>query len=448
MGSSSSREALSSSPKTRKNNIDLSRFEARVDRINISGLGRTHDDYINRAVRNIFKAQTFQDVLLQVSASTKSLEELGIFKDLRARIDISRGAGATENGYEITFDGVELSRLTGKIGTEVGQNEGAVTAELASPNIFGRGERASIQGSYSNHKTTDFNIKLTKPFYHTKMGDYKPETSIILTRYSAEFPWSKYRSQNTGVILETSFMLPVHVHHIFQYEASIREISALAKQLPFFVRKHCGPRMATIFRYILAIDQRDSPVFPSRGAFFRSTNEVGGLTGGDISYLSNNTHVEINVPLFAGISSQLCTRIGVITAGKMSPSIPLNNLFILGGPQTIRGFVMGGAGQHEDNTVTGAQTYLAAGAHIWSPLPFFGTQGFAKFFRIHLFFTCGKTNSLTLTGADLLSSYGAGLAIRLGDKARVELNYCQPLANRNLQYFKRGFQFGIGYDFM
>lgn len=450
MGSSSSRETSSTSSQhsSKRNNIDLSRFEARVDRINVSGLSRTHDDYINRAVRNIFKAQTFKDVLSQVSVSIKSLEELGIFKDLCARIDVSRGPGATQNGYEITFDGIELSRMTGKVGTEIGQNEGAVTAELALPNIFGRGERVSIQGSYSNYKTTDFNIRFTKPFYHTKMGDYKPETTIILTRYSAEFPWSKYRTQNTGIILETSFMLPMHVYHNFQYEASIREISALAKQVPFFVRKQCGPRMATIFRYILAIDQRDSSVFPSRGAFFRSTNEVGGLYGGDISYLSNNTHVELNVPLFAGISTQFCTRVGIITAGKMSPSIPISNLFILGGPQTIRGFLMGGAGQHQDNTVTGAQTYLAAGAHLWSPLPFFGTQGLAKFFRIHLFFTCGKTNSLSLTAADLLSSYGAGLAIRLGEKARVELNYCQPLANRNLQYFKQGFQFGIGYDFM
>lgn len=450
MGSSASQESpiKSSSTNRTRNNIDLEGFPARVDNINVSGLGRTYDDYITRAVRNIFKAKTFKDVLLEVSTSTRNLEELGIFKNLRARIDVSRGSSATENGYEVSFDGVELSRVTGKIGTEIGQNEGAITTELASPNIFGRGERVSVQGSYSNHKNMDFNIKLTKPFYHTRMGDYKPEATVILTKYSSEFPWSKYRTQNTGIIFETSFMLPVQVFHNFQYEVSMREIHALAKQVPFFVRKQCGPRMATVFRYILAIDQRDSTVFPTKGAFFRSTNEVGGLTGGDVSYISNNTHVEVNVPLFAGISTQFCTRVGVITAGKLSPTIPINNLFILGGPQTIRGFMMGGAGQHEDSAVTGAQTYLAGGAHLWSPLPFFGTNGLANFFRIHLFFTCGKTNSLSLTAADLLSSYGAGLAIRLGEKARIELNYCQPLVNRNLQYFKKGFQFGLGYDFM
>lgn len=452
MGSSSSRNQSPAFQPNRNNskkhNIDLSGFSARVDRVNVGGLCRTHDDYINRAVRNVFLATTFKEVLLEVSLATKRLEELGIYKALRARIDISKGTNASSNGYEVTFDGIEHSRLTGKIGTEIGQNEGAVTAELGSPNVFGRGERFSVQGSYSNHKTTDINLKLTKPFYHTRMGDYKPETSIILSKYSAEFPWSKYRTQNSGIIFDGSFMLPKHVYHNLQYEVSIKEIGSTAKQIPFFVRKHCGPRMATVFRYICTIDQRDSVVFPTRGAFFKTTNEIGGVSGGNISYVSNNTHAEVNLPLFAGMSAQFCSRIGVISSGKLSPNIPISNLFILGGPQTLRGFVMAGAGSHIDGTATGANSYLAGGAHLWAPLPYFGTHGFANLFRLHLFYNCGKTDSLSFNIDNLLSSFGVGLAFRLGDRARIEFNYCQPLTNRNLQYFKKGFQFGIGYDFL
>lgn len=251
--------------KAKKQNIDLSAFSARVDRVNVAGLGRTHDDYINRAVHNIFAAKTFKEVLFEVSKSSQQLEELGIFKGLRAKIDISRGNSATANGYEVTFQGLELSRVTGKVGTEVGQNEGAVTAELTSPNLFGRGEKLSIQGSYGNHQTTDINLKLAKPFYHTQMVDYKPVTSVSLFKYSAEFPWSKYRTRNLGIVFDCTFMLPVNVYHNFQYEVALRELSATAKQVPFFVRKHCGPRMATVFRHICSIDQRDSTVFPTNG---------------------------------------------------------------------------------------------------------------------------------------------------------------------------------------
>lgn len=100
---------------------------------------------------------------------------MGIFKNLRAFIDTDKSTNASQHGYVISFDGEELSRITGTIGTEIGQNDGALTTELTSPNILGRGERLSLNYSYSFTKATELNLKLLKPFYHTKLGDYKPE---------------------------------------------------------------------------------------------------------------------------------------------------------------------------------------------------------------------------------------------------------------------------------
>lgn len=105
----------------------------------------------------------------------ESLQDLGIFKNLKAFIDTDKSTGASSNGYVVNFDGDELSRITGTIGTEIGQNDGSLTAELVGPNIFGRGERLSINYSYSFIKATELNVKLLKPFYHTSLGDYKPE---------------------------------------------------------------------------------------------------------------------------------------------------------------------------------------------------------------------------------------------------------------------------------
>lgn len=454
MGGSSSRSEEAGTQSTRKRNVDLSRFAARVDFVNVGGLGRTHDDYVNRAVRNLFHAKTFNEVVSEVKQSMKQLEELGIFKSIRARIDVSHGENASDNGYEVSFEGTEMSRLTGKVGTEIGQNEGAVTAELSSPNLFGRGERLTLQGSYSNYKTTDINIKLTKPYYHTMLGDLKPETSIILTKYSAEFPWSKYRTENIGAILDATFVLPAlfipscQVHHNVQLETTIREIGVTARQVPLFLRKNCGPRMATILRYICTLDERDSRVFPSRGIFIRSTHEIAGIAGGNVGYKSLNTHAEINVPLFAGISAQLCGRVGYLVPAKMSPPVPISNLFTLGGPQTLRGYHQAGAGEHEDGIPTGALSYMAAGAHLWTPLPFFSRQGFANLFRLHFFLNCGKTNSFVLDANNLASSIGVGMALRMGERARIEFNYCEPLTKKNSQFFKKGFQFGIGFDFI
>lgn len=102
----------------------------------------------------------------------ESLQQLGIFKNLKAFIDTDK---ASASGYVVSFDGEELSRITGTVGTEIGQNDGSLTAELTAPNLIGRGERLSINYSYSYIKATELNLKLLKPFYHTNLGDYKPE---------------------------------------------------------------------------------------------------------------------------------------------------------------------------------------------------------------------------------------------------------------------------------
>lgn len=99
---------------------------------------------------------------------------MGIFKNLKAFIDTDKTPGASPNGYVVSFDGDELSRIAGTIGTEIGQNDGSLTAEFVSANIFGRGERLSINYSYSYIKATELNFKLLKPFYHTSLGDHKP----------------------------------------------------------------------------------------------------------------------------------------------------------------------------------------------------------------------------------------------------------------------------------
>lgn len=136
-----------------------------------------------RHFKTFFKKQTskFGVMLIQQFLTVfscracENLQELGIFKNLKAFIDTDKSPSSSSTGYVVSFDGDELSRITGTIGTEIGQNDGALTAELQTPNIFGRGERLSINYSYSYIRATELNLKLLKPYYHTNLGDYKPE---------------------------------------------------------------------------------------------------------------------------------------------------------------------------------------------------------------------------------------------------------------------------------
>ncbi|XP_030568371.1 SAM50-like protein CG7639 [Drosophila novamexicana] len=437
-----------SSPKDPNSKYDLSKINARVDRVNVSGLLRTHNDYVMRAAEGLFKANNFQQLMLEAMAAKSYLHELGIFKDVSVHIDISRGADATPQGYEVTLKGKEYTRIMGSAGTEIGQNEGSLRTELTIPNILGRGESISLQGSYSSTRANDLQLKFWKPFFHTRFRENRPEISFSIFRQTDRYDISSFQTTNLGYLLDFSAhtMLGVDLTHSLQYENSIRDVGLLNKSVPFAIRDHSGPKLASLLRYSLIFDNRDASVFPTRGFLLKSVNEYCGL-GGNIAYTSSTAHGEMNVPLFAGLVAQFCARVGVLKETKKTTVLPINNLFYCGGPLTLRGFKYGGAGPVIDGTPIGAQTFWCTGAHLWTPLPFAGVfKGLASHFRLHFFYNMGNSNSFTTD--NMRSAFGLGLAVKLAERARIELNYCVPVRRQSTDKVLNGFQFGIGYEFV
>lgn len=191
--------------------------------------------------------------------------------------------------------------------------------------------------------------------------------------------------------------MPLTVTHSFQYECGMKEIFASNKQTPFFIRQECGPRLASVFRHIASFDTRDDSVFPSQGIFFRTTSEIIGEKLSQYGAVKSDTHLEMSVPLFAGMSLQLCGRLGKILEDSKAKPLPIDSLFFLGGPQSLRGFDGAGATPVQDGIPRGTRAYWATGIHLWTPLPFasyFG--GFGDLFRTHFFYNFGNCETFSL----------------------------------------------------
>jgi len=183
--------------------------------------------------------------------------------------------------------------------------------------------------------------------------------------------------------------------HSLQYENAIRDVGLLNKSVPFAIRDHCGPKLASLLRYSVVYDNRDGNVFPTRGIYLKSVNEYCGL-GGNVAYTSSTAHGELNVPLFAGLVAQFCARVGVVKETKNTTQLPISSLFYCGGPLTLRGFKFGGAGPVVESTPIGAQSFWCTGAHLWAPLPFAGVfKNLASHFRMHFFYNIGNNNSFS-----------------------------------------------------
>lgn len=69
--------------------------------------------------------------------------------------------------------------------------------------------------------------------------------------------------------------------------------------------------------------------------------------------------------------------------------------------------------------------------------------------KIHFLFSADDYNhNLEVLGQNMRVAYGIGIAMKVGDIARVELNYCIPLTHQRSDILSKGLQFGIGFDFL
>lgn len=127
----------------------------------------------------------------------------------------------------------------------------------------------------------------------------------------------------------------------------------------------------------------------------------------------------------------------------------------LGGATNLRGFVqnsVGATAEHQPDCYMGGMASWAAAVHAYkSVLP-------VNLLYLHAFAVAGNIYPVE-HGAiinDVLNkllnrprgTIGLGLAIRLGQLARVELNYCHPIAFHATDNVRPGVHFGIGVDFL
>uniref|UniRef100_A0A673C3F4 POTRA domain-containing protein n=1 Tax=Sphaeramia orbicularis TaxID=375764 RepID=A0A673C3F4_9TELE len=383
-----------------------------VQHVNIQGLGRTKEDLLGYEISDVFHAKNLIDVMKKSHIARQKLLRLGIFKEVEVLIDTSEGTDALPNGLDVTFEVTEVKRLTGSYNTMVGNNEGSMVLGLKLPNMFGRAEKLTFQFSYGT-KETSYGLSFFKP-------------------------------QNTNTVVTATLNFPLGwTNHTLKWEGVWRELGCLARSASFAVREESGHSLKSALSHTVSVDSRNSAIFPSRGALLRLNQELAGYTGGDASFLKEDFELQLNRRLF-------WDSVGL---KEWSP------LFYLGGPTSVRGFGMYSIGPQSEGDYLGGEAYWAGGLHLYTPLPFRpGKGGFGDLFRTHFFLNAGNLCNLNYGEGPrahlqklaecIRWSYGAGIVLRLGNIARLELNYCVPMGVQSGDRICDGVQFGAGIRFL
>nr|XP_048681095.1 sorting and assembly machinery component 50 homolog isoform X2 [Caretta caretta] len=356
-----------------------------VQHVHFDGLGRTKDDIIMYEIGDLFKAKNLIDVMRKSHEAREQLLRLGIFRQVEVLIDTCQGDDALPNGLDVTFEVTELRRLTGSYNTMVGNNEGSMVLGLKLPNLFGRAEKVTFQFSYGT-KETSYGLSFFKP----QPGNFERNFSVNLYKVTGQFPWSSLRETDRG--LSTEF------------------------------------------------------------------NELAGYSGGDVSFLKEDFELQLNKQLLWDSVFSATLWGGMLVPIGDKPS-SIADRFYLGGPTSVRGFSMYSIGPQSEGDYLGGEAYWAGGLHLYTPLPFRpGRGGFGDLFRTHFFLNAGNLCNLNYGEgprahlrklAEFIRwSYGAGIVLRLGNIARLELNYCIPMGVQGSDRICDGVQFGAGIRFL
>nr|CAD7576613.1 unnamed protein product [Timema californicum] len=431
--------------------VDISEFDVRVDRVHINGLQKTKNDLATDCVKTLFKAKTFEEVIERANKARKNFEKLGCFRNINVDIDINNDTAATKNGLAVTFQLDEMKSIIGGVQTLIGDNEGSLAVGFKMPNVCGRAEKITFDITHGNKNTTCLNLSFIKPFQYRM----SPVLTASIFQQVGVWPQSGYMNKEKGILFDVTFPSFSKVRHSLQYEGVIREPSALERDAAFEVREQSGLHFKSALRHVLSADWRDACIFPTRGLFFRMTTEVAGtrLLGGNVSFLKNDAFVQLNIPVLEDVVVQCSATGGFVK--PLNRNVGILDLYYLGGPQTVRGFEIRGIGPHVGGNAIGANVFWASAIHIFTGLPFLtGKGGFGEHFRFHAFYNMGNAKNIGVSRRasencmQISSAYGAGVAIRLGQMARVEFNYCIPVSIRKGDVSYPGLQFGIGLEYL
>jgi len=435
----------------------MEKQKARVNLVNVDGLGRTKDYVTAKIIERVFKSTNVHQLIQNATISREQLLLLGL-KNVNFEIDTAKGPGVTDYDYDLKFNIRESKRLQGGVFTTFGnRNDGKLTVQLISPNVLGAGERAAVgyERGYDKRDSSIY-LELNKPLAPWSFN--APKVSVTTYQTQQAVKVSSFDQTDRGVDVDFYYNITKNFTHKLSLQNVWRQISPADRETPIKVREEAGHSLKSSLKSVITFDNRNDKVFCNRGSLIRLIQEYAGMYGNVGFY---KQEIELNhyqrLPYLNSIVLQTSFNTGFLKKLE-NRVVCINDKFFLGGPLNLRGFQHFGIGPQNRKRPLGGTSMWLSGLHLYFPLPLIKAS-WKNLFRVHAFVNAGnivETNDnvniydykmLNALTNNIRVSYGAGFIMKLGDSAKIELNYVLPFKSQDSDLIDDGIQFGIGFSF-
>ena len=309
--------------------------QASFGKFEIVGNTKTRDKVIRRELR-IREGEVYNETRKRESIA--NIRRLGFFEDVTFRQKIN-----PQQPNVIDLEIRVKERSTDSLHASIGYGGYSglfVNAMLRTYNLFGRGQALSLSATNNNVLTRglggaggfDYTLQFTEPYlfdtnwstgidlYHTKLFIFEDDYNEVRTGGAIRFGYPlapylrgfvNYKYYNVNIDPGNSFD-----DTVFDIETANGDRSAIGVSLEY--------------------DRRDDRFNPKNGVYFSSSLEYTGV-GGSKKYMEGS----FNARYFKEIFSNIVIRNNLVYSLLMSPDgspIPFNELYRLGGLDTLRGF--------------------------------------------------------------------------------------------------------------
>jgi outer membrane protein insertion porin family len=361
-----------------------------VERIEIHGNSKTHDDVIRREF-DIAEGDAYNRALLE--RAERRLKNLGYFKTVK----IADAPGSAPDRVVINVN-VE-DQPTGDFSIMGGYSttDGIVgEVSIGERNLLGRGDAVGASVTYGQY-TKGFNLSFSEPHFS---GSGLTVGLDIYGKQSLASDYQSYGSTTYGTTFRLGTPLTEELGVQWRYSIYNQSTSlspALMDCSPGNPPPGCyangeaslpvkqavlnGPSWVSAVGSTVSYNTLDNNRNPTSGVVSALNQDLAGL-GGDVKFLKTTEDFRAYNPIAGDVVGMVRAQGGYITPWG-GQQLPLADSFF-GGPQLVRGFAPNGFGPRDVTPGTtmdnvGGRQYWATSAELQAPVPIVPSGSGLKF---------------------------------------------------------------------
>jgi len=297
-----------------------------IGKITSVGNTKTRDKVLRRELR-IVEGELYNET--RKRESIENVKRLGYFEEVNFNTKTPRGRNDL-----MDIDIVVKERNTGTIQVGAGYsnfNGFVFNGQVNQINFLGKGQKLGVSIDLSKRQSL-YKFSFTEPYF------MDTEWSTGMDLYRSSRILTEYRETKTGAAVRLGHPLAPYLEGFVRYKLDETELKVdPAEGDPDLFPVETANGTTSSVTFTLEYDKRDDRFAPTKGIFSSVSLEYAGV-GGTKDYTKGFGTFRYYKKLFWEVVWRNNLTYGFISSNDPSKPPPFNELFLLGGANSLRGF--------------------------------------------------------------------------------------------------------------